>query len=103
MKIPETAKRIPLRPLALGEATGHMHRLVCDSMPVEDAAEMYEHTGDGITQHYLRVTAEGVSLIHATATSDVTVEHQPQTIAPGEYRVVIQEETTDWGQRKVID
>lgn len=102
--IPKNAKRIPLKPLALGEVTGHMHRLISTGgVALEEVVEMYEHTSDGLTEHFLRVTGEGISLIHATATSDVTADHHPQVITPGEYRVVIQEETTDWGTQKVAD
>ena len=43
MKIPKNAKRIPLRPLALGEKTGHHHSLcTLDETPVEVVCEMYE-------------------------------------------------------------
>jgi hypothetical protein len=38
-KIPATAKRIPVRPFALGERTGHSHRVIED---VKDLVEMYE-------------------------------------------------------------
>lgn len=102
--IPSDAKRINLKPLALGEVTGHQHRLVATGdTAIEDACEMYEHSGDGITRHYLRVTTEGVSLIHATEHSTETADHQPQVLVPGEYRVTIQTETTDWGTRQVAD
>ena len=37
--IPKTAKRIPLRPLAYGERTGHSHAVVADAA---DLVEMYE-------------------------------------------------------------
>lgn len=56
--IPKEAKRIPLRPLALGKITGHSHRVA-----VNDAqgVEMYELGG----QTFLRVTADGaISLVH---------------------------------------
>jgi hypothetical protein len=103
--IPKNAKRIPLRPLALGEVTGHQHRLVSTgACAVEDACELYEHQGDGITtQHFLRVTEDGIALIHATEHSTETADHQPHVVAPGEYRVVIQEEVTDWGTQQVAD
>jgi hypothetical protein len=101
--IPKNAKKIPLRPLALGEATGHSHRLICETGPVEEACELYEHVNNGITEHFLLVTREGVSLIHAAAGSTQTADHYPHVIAPGEHRVTIQEETTDWGTRKMTD
>lgn len=54
--VPKLAKRIKVRPLALGEVTGHSHQVA-----VADAVEMYEL--DKAT--YLRVTAEGgVSILH---------------------------------------
>lgn len=102
--IPQNAKRIKLRPLALGEVTGHNHRLVSDGgIAVEDACELYEHEEGDSKKHFLRVTAEGISLIHATENSTATADHHPHVVAPGEYEVVIQEETTDWGTRQVAD
>lgn len=94
--IPENAKRIPLRPLALGEKTGHHHSLYSStSTAIEDLAEMYEvESAEGKT-HYLRVTGEGVSLQHQ--------EHKTQSVAPGDYKVTIQQEETDWGSRAVLD
>jgi len=94
--IPQNAKRIPIRPLALGEKTGHHHSLcTLDETPVEDVCEMYEVEGDGGVKTYLRVTAEGVALTHQ--------EHKTQTIPPGEYEVTIQQENTDWGAQPVQD
>lgn len=37
--IPESAKRIPTRPFALGEVTGHSHRVTEE---VQEQVEMYE-------------------------------------------------------------
>jgi hypothetical protein len=95
-KIPATAKRIPLRPLALGEVTGHHHSLYAEgSTAVEDLAEMFEvETRDGV-KHYLRVTGEGVSLQHQ--------EHKTHLVPPGEYEITIQQECSDWGARQVQD
>jgi hypothetical protein len=95
-KIPKNAKRIPLRPLALGEATGHHHSLcTIDETPVEDVCEMYEFETENGVKTYLRVTAEGVALTHQ--------EHKTQPIAPGEYEITIQQENSDWGVRPVQD
>ncbi len=58
--IPAGAKKIRLRPLALGEKTGHHHSLVCDEMALEDAVEMYEKDG----QTFVRVKTDGVRLEH---------------------------------------
>ena len=57
-RIPKDAKRVPLRPFAYGETTGHSHR-VC--VADEEGVEMYECEA-GV---FLRVTKDGVvSLVH---------------------------------------
>ena len=95
-KIPAAAKRIKLRPVALGEVTGHHHSFASNVAEVDiaDLVEMYEGE-DG--QTYVRVlgAAGEVSLVHQ--------EHKAHVIAPGEYSVVIQQENTDWGARPVAD
>ena len=94
MKIPANAKRIPLRPVALGEVTGHHHSFMSNvATDTADLVEMYE--ADGKT--YVRVLGDpgDVSLVHQ--------EHKAQTIAPGEYEVRIQTEDTEWGQQNVAD
>lgn len=95
-KIPNTAKRIPLRPVALGEVTGHHHSFMSNvaDVDVADLVEMYEGP-DGNT--YVRVMGDpgNVSLVHQ--------EHKAHVVAPGEYSVVIQQENTDWGARPVVD
>jgi hypothetical protein len=95
--IPKNAKKIALRPLALGEKTGHHHSLYIEAggVALEDAAEMFEVETEGGVKHYLRITAEGVSLQHQ--------EHKTHAVPPGEYEIVIQTEVTDWGRAKVID
>jgi hypothetical protein len=95
--IPKTAKRIPLRPLAFGEKTGHHHSLMANpGVCLEEAAEMFEVKTDDGFKHFLRITGEGVSLVHQ--------EHKAHpSIAPGDYEVVIQQENTDWGSRAVLD
>lgn len=91
-KIPAGAKRIELRPLALGEATGHHHSLAAaGGMVLEDCAQMFECGEDT----FVRVTEEGISLVHQ--------EHHPHAIEPGEARVVRQVENSDWGARPVVD
>lgn len=91
--IPTDAVRIELRPLALGEKTGHHHSLVADpEVKLEEAVEMYEKDGE----IYVRILHEGVSLVHQ--------EHKAHpSIAPGDYRVTIQQENTDWGAAPVRD
>ena len=89
--IPADAKRINLRPIALGEKTGHHHSLMtCTETPVEDLVEMYEKDG----QTYVRALAE-VSLVHQ--------QHKAAPVAPAEYVYIPQVENSDWGTRQVID
>ena len=92
--ISANAKRIAIRPLALGEATGHHHSLVAEpGINLEDAVEMYEEP-DGTVK--VRILTEGVSVQHQ--------EHKTHSLIAGtEYRVTIQQEETDWGQRPVQD
>jgi hypothetical protein len=94
--IPKTAKRVPLRPVALGEVTGHHHSFMSnlDEVDVAELVEMYEGE-DGVI--YVRILGEegNVSLVHQ--------EHKAHVMAPGDYSVVIQRENTDWGARQVAD
>jgi hypothetical protein len=93
--IPESAKRIALRPVALGEVTGHHHSFMSNvAEDVDNLVEMYEGE-DGKT--YVRVLGDpgDVSLVHQ--------EHKAHNVAPGEYVVTIQQEETDWGAQKVAD
>lgn len=107
--IPKNAKRIALRPLAFGEVTGHAHRLIAEEGKLpDDLCELYEHEPENGKrengkQYFLRVTSEGLSLLHAMEGSLETADHERQSVAVGDYRVVIQEETTDWGTRQVAD
>jgi len=94
--IPEDSKRVPLRPVALGEVTGHHHSFMSnlDEVDIADLVEMYE-APDGTT--YVRVLGDpgAVSLVHQ--------EHKAQVVNPGEYEVRIQTEDTEWGQQRVAD
>ncbi len=94
--IPESAKRVPLRPAALGEVTGHHHSFMSNvaEIDVADLVEMYEGE-DGKT--YIRVLGEPgeVSLVHQ--------EHKAHVVPAGEYEVTIQQENTDWGAQPVAD
>jgi hypothetical protein len=97
--IPKNAKRIALRPVALGEATGHHHSFICEggAAVLEQCVEMYEGK-DGLTYIRINDLAEeigGVRLEHQ--------EHKSHAVPPGEYCVTIQSEETDWGQRPVVD
>jgi len=96
--IPKNAKRIALRPLALGEATGHHHSLACvaDDRLLDDVAEMYTLEEDAKIRTFLRVIEDDcVVLTHQ--------EHKTQAIPAGDYEVIIQSEVTDWGSRAVVD
>ena len=93
--IPATAKRVPLRPVALGEVTGHHHSFMSNvETDVANLVEMYEGL-DGETYVRVRGEAGDVSLVHQ--------EHKAHVVPPGEYSVVIQQENTDWGARPVAD
>jgi len=84
--VPEAAHVLPTVTLALGEVTGHSHR-------IEDprAAEMLEFRG----VRYLRVTAESARLIHE--------EHHTIVLPRGTYTVWHQREYTPGAIRRVID
>lgn len=57
--VPADAKRVPVRPLALGEVTGHSHSV---ALADREGVELYEQDG-GAT--FLRVTADGgISIVH---------------------------------------
>ena len=87
--IPKDAKKIPMRPLALGEATGHHHSLVCDEA---DAVEMYEKDG----QIFVRIAGEGASVQHQ--------EHKPSLCPKDtEWGIRIATEVNDWGRAPVRD
>jgi len=98
--IPKDATRIPLRPLALGEKTGHHHSLaLADGVDqeIEELARMYElPAAEGQPRRtFLEILGEGVVLTHQ--------EHKPHAVPVGEYEVAIQTEVTDWGRAQVID
>lgn len=97
--IPAEAKRIALRPLALGEKTGHHHSLaVADGVgqEIDELARLYELPSiDGAPRTFLEVIGEGVVLTHQ--------EHKTHAVPPGAYEVVIQREVIDWGTRQIED
>ena len=87
-KIPKNAKRIPTRPLALGEVTGHHHSLVADEA---DAVEMFEKGGE----IFVRIN-DGAPVQHQ--------EHKPHMVPSGcEISIRIATEVTDWGRSPVRD
>jgi hypothetical protein len=92
--IPADAKKVNLRPIALGERTGHHHSIMtCTDTPVEELVEMYEKDG----QTYVRVLGEpsDVALVHQ--------QHKAARLIAPEYVYVPQVENSDWGTRKVVD
>lgn len=92
--IPQGAQPVKLRPFALGESTGHAHKV---AFADEAGVEMYEL--DGAT--FLRVTKDGnVSIVHE--------DHDPTGAtcllpAGWEGEVVIASEYTPAEIRSVVD
>lgn len=75
--IPGIAKAVPYKGdviLALGEVTGHAHRIATPGV------EVYEHEGT----RWIRVPTSGAALTHE--------EHGAIALAPIEYRVRLQRE-----------
>lgn len=94
--IPEGAKRIPNRPIALGERTGHHHSLMASgNTALADAVEMYEVEMPEGVKTFMRITEDGVSLVHQ--------QHKAQPVEKTEYVYVPQVENSDWGTRQVAD
>ncbi len=94
-KIPKEARRIETRPFALGEVTGHSHRVAVEDL---DGIEMYEFEN----ATFLRVTKDGaISILHE--------DHDPQgktSVLPagweGEVRIAREyDEEADF--RSVVD
>ncbi len=79
--------------LAVGEATGHAHKVVWGGSVQDDdpAAQLFEEP-DG--QRYL-IVEQACVLKHE--------EHGPIAIEPGCYRVIIQREYEPEGSRNVLD
>jgi hypothetical protein len=84
--VPDEAAALATKILALGEATGHSHRI-----EDPDTADIYEYRG----VRYLRVTAPAARLVHE--------EHKPITLAHGSYRFWHQREYTPAAIRRVVD
>jgi hypothetical protein len=84
--LPGEAQTKPTAILALGELTGHSHR-------IENAktAEILELRG----QMFLRVTADSARVIHQ--------EHKPITLPRGTYRFWFQREYTPQAIRRIVD
>ena len=95
-RVPKKAKKIPLRPFALGEVTGHSHAVVAEDAP---NIEMYEK--DGLT--FVRVSGEcdGVRIRHE--------EHDPVgsiSVLPAGWEgevIIAAEYDEEEGFRRVVD
>ena|SRR5258708_31412975 len=83
--IPPEARRSQRMVLAIGEVTGHSHRV-----EAPEKAEMWEYRGE----RFLKIGAT-TRVIHE--------EHQPITLEPGIYRVWQQREYTPEAIRRVVD
>jgi len=93
--IPKNCKKIALRPVALGEVTGHHHSFMSNvETPIENLVDMYEGP-DGKTYVHINGEPGEVSLVHQ--------EHKASHIVPGDYEVRIQVEDTEWGSQRVLD
>ena len=95
--IPAAAKRVPLRPFALGGVTGHSHRVVTSDEPL---IEMYELDG----KTYVRVSGDcdGVHIQHE--------DHDPaatKSVLPagweGEVVIAAEYDEEEEGFRRVAD
>lgn len=94
--IPADAKRVPLRPFALGETTGHAHRVITEHEPL---VEMYEK--DGLT--YIRVSGDcdGIRIQHEDHDPNAQVSVLP---AGWEGEVIVAAEyDEEEGFRRVTD
>lgn len=94
-RIPKDAKRVPLRPFAVGETTGHAHRI---APSYEDMVEMYEDTDGRI---YVRIVGVDVPSIHEDHDKEGRVSILP---AGWEGEVVIAREyDEEEGFRRITD
>ncbi len=84
-EIPKDATRVKNRPLALGEITGHSHRVT------KGEFELYEK--EGVV--YMRVVSETADLVHE--------EHDTIKLPQGEYEVHRQREYEPKGWRHIQD
>lgn len=94
--IPKGAKRIPVRPFALGEVTGHSHRVAVEDEPF---VEMYEKDGE-IYVRALQEAPRAVRVLHE--------DHDPigktSLLPPGwEGQVVVAKEYDEEADFRVLD
>ena len=96
IQIPTEAKHIPIRPVALGEKTGHHHSFLADpGICLEECVEMYEVETKGAITTFIRITGDGVSLVHQ--------QHKAARMPVGDFVYVPQVENSDWGTRAIAD
>jgi hypothetical protein len=88
-KLPEGAKKITNRPLALGETSGHAHVVVA-----EKKADNYELFSDPKTgKTYVSVGADGATLQHMKLATKQKADHNALVLAPNTvYEVILQNE-----------
>jgi len=76
--------------LAIGEATGHCHRIFDGEVLVGEDGQLF-------------VTASKETTLRHVDPSEAEADHKPITLDPGSYRVVIQREYEPEGYRAVVD
>lgn len=92
-EIPKTAKRQKCKGkviLALGEVTGHHHRI-----ELADYPKVHQFTDEETKATYIEVAEALAALVHE--------EHAPISIPKGRYRVTIQREYHPQEIRRVAD
>lgn len=88
--IPEKAKVVENGVVAYGEVTGHRHQCINGTVLADEQGNLF-----------LRAT-EGTELRHLD-TTDTEADHKAVPVAPGDYKIVIQEEYQPEGWKQVID
>jgi len=82
--IKERKRKTESRVLEVGEATGHAHAVAeADATHVE----IYDPWHQEGHADYLRVTGDGISIVHESAKAGDTDVHRPVTLSPGAYQV----------------
>ena len=92
-KIPEEAKRIAKRPLAVGERTGHAHEIAGEEHDLYEAGGVLHFRTYRAEENYELYELDGV--LYLRTHKPVTLrhpEHKPITIDRGEWRVGIVKE-----------
>jgi hypothetical protein len=99
--LPENAKKIDRRPLALGEVSGHAH--VVEAKGKDKAAwDLFEHDG----RLFVATGSDGATLRHVRLESGAQADHEPITLMPdATYEVILQNEYNPWSEvfERVLD